>query len=157
MIKIIVAYDKNRLIGNGDKLPWSIKEDLEHFKNETINKTILFGDITFNGIGHPLPDRKTIVLTLDKKYKFLHPNVKICNDINDIITKYSNVKNNEIIIAGGATIYKLFLPFADEIILSEIKGEYYGDVYFPEWDIEKFNLVSKKEKNEFIIKKFVRK
>ncbi len=157
MIKLIVAYDKNRLIGIGDQLVWDIKEDLEHFKKETLNQTILFGDVTFKGIGFPLPNRKTIVLTLDKDYKYEHENVEICNDMNKIISKYHNNENEDIIIAGGATIYKLFLPFVDEFILSEVKGEYEGDVFFPEWDQHNFDLISEEEKTEFTIKRFKRR
>ncbi len=156
MIKLIVAYDKNRLIGIGDQLVWNIKEDLEHFKKETLNKTILFGDVTFKGIGRPLPNRKTIVLTLDTTYVYEHENVEVCYDLNDIINRYHN-KEEEIIIAGGATIYKLFLPYVDEIILSEVKGDFEGDVYFPEWNQEEFNLVETDDREEFTIKRFKRK
>ncbi len=156
MIKLIVAYDKNRLIGIGDQLVWNIKEDLEHFKKETLGKTILFGDVTFKGIGRPLPNRKTVVLTLDTKYSYEHNDVQVCNDMNEIISKYHNNENEEIIIAGGATIYKLFLPYVDEFILSEVKGDYEGDVYFPEWDQSKFELFATDERSEFTIKKFRR-
>ncbi len=157
MIKLIVAYDKNRLIGIGDQLVWNIKEDLEHFKKETLNKTILFGDVTFKGIGRPLPNRKTVVLTLDTAYKYEHEDVVVCNDMNEIIEKYHNNSNEEIIIAGGATIYKLFLPYVDQIILSEVKGDYVGDVFFPEWDQSEFDLINEDEREEFTVKIFNRK
>ncbi len=155
-LKLIVAYDRNRLIGIGDKLVWDIKEDLEHFKKETLNQTILFGDVTFKGIGRPLPNRKTIVLTLDKTYKYDHPDVEVYYDMNDIVARYYNNPNEEIIIAGGATIYKLFLEYVDEIILSEVKGDFEGDIYFPEWDESKFTIESIDERDEFTIKRFVR-
>ncbi len=157
MIKLIVAYDKNRLIGIGDQLVWNIKEDLEHFKKETLNKTILFGDVTFKGIGRPLPNRKTIVLTLDATYKYEHENVEVCYDLEGIIRRYHNNSEEEIIIAGGATIYKLFLPYVDEIILSEVKGDFEGDVYFPEWNQDEFNLIETDDREEFTIKRFERK
>ncbi len=156
MIKLIVAYDKNKLIGIGDQLVWNIKEDLEHFKKETLNKTILFGDVTFKGIGRPLPNRKTIVLTLDTSYSFEHENVEVCYDMQEIVNRYHNNDEEEIIIAGGATIYKLFLPYIDEFILSEVKGEYQGDVYFPNWEEDKFKLIEVDERNEFTIKRFRR-
>lgn len=157
MIKLIVAYDKNRLIGIGDQLVWNIKEDLEHFKNETLNKTILFGDVTFKGIGRPLPNRKTIVLTLDTSYHYEHENVEICNDMNEILNKYQNNQEEEIIIAGGTTIYKLFLPYVDEIILSEVKGDYQGDVFFPEWNQNDFIQFDNEDREQFTIKRFKRR
>ncbi len=157
MIKLIVAYDKNRLIGIGDQLVWDIKEDLEHFKKETLNKTILFGDVTFKGIGRPLPNRKTIILTLDTTFTYEHENVEVCYDMNEILERYHNNEKEEVIIAGGATIYKLFLPYVDEIILSEVKGDYEGDVFFPEWDQTKFDLTETEDKQQFTIKRFTRR
>ncbi len=157
MIKLIVAYDKNKLIGIGDQLVWNIKEDLEHFKKETLNKTILFGDVTFKGIGRPLPNRKTIVLTLDKTFTFDHEDVEVCYDMQEILDKYHNNPNEEIIISGGATIYKLFLPYVDQFILSEVKGDFEGDVYFPDWNQDEFELVKEDEREEFTIKVFNRR
>lgn len=157
MIKLIVAYDKNRLIGIGDQLVWDIKEDLEHFKKETLNKTILFGDVTFKGIGRPLPNRKTIILTLDTTFTYEHENVEVCYDMNEILERYHNNETEEIIIAGGATIYNLFLPYIDEFILSEVKGDYEGDVFFPEWDQTKFDLTETEDKEQFTIKRFTRR
>ncbi|NQX83200.1 MAG: dihydrofolate reductase [Mycoplasmataceae bacterium] len=157
MIKLIVAYDKNRLIGKGDKLVWEIKEDLKHFKKETENQTILFGDITFTGIGKPLPNRKTIILTLDKSFKYNHKDVTIEYDINNIINTYKNNNDKNIIIAGGATIYKLFLPFVDEMIISHIQSEYEGDKYFPKWNTKDFFVEFEEKHNGFIVKKYKRK
>ncbi|BDU67434.1 MAG: dihydrofolate reductase [Candidatus Tyloplasma litorale] len=156
MIKLIVAYDQNKLIGNNDHLPWNIPEDLNHFKKETLNKTILFGEVTFNGIGRPLPNRKTIVLTLNKDFKFQHQNVEICNDFNEIVKTYKNNKNQDVIIAGGATIYKLFLPYVDEMIISKIKKTYKGNVYFPNWNENEFKLVKSIDKKDFIINWYTR-
>ena len=157
MIKLIVAYDPNRLIGIGDELAWNIKEDLEHFKKETLNKTILFGEVTFNGIGRPLPNRKTVILTLDKNFKYDHENVEVVNDMQLIIDKYQGNKDDDIIIAGGATIYKLFLPYVDEMIVSHIKHIYEGDKYFPEWNIKDYIVVEKINYQDFIFKRYLKK
>lgn len=157
MIKLIVAYDPNMLIGKGDELVWDIKEDLEHFKKETLNKTILFGDVTFKGIGRPLPNRKTIILTLDKTFTYDHEDVTIEHDINNVINKYQGNEEEDVIIAGGATIYNLFLPFVDEMIVSHIKKEYDGDKYFTQWNKEQFEIISKKEYKEFDVITYKRK
>ncbi len=157
MIKLIVAYDDNLLIGKDDKLVWNIKEDLIHFKNETINKTILFGDVTFLGIGKPLPNRKTIVLTLDKDFKYDHKDVQVINSYSEIVKKYQGNKNEDIYICGGATIYRLFIPFMDEIIVSKIKGNYEGNKYFPNWNLNEFILYEKKNYDKFIVERYIRK
>ena len=68
MISIIVAMDDDQLIGKKDSsngMPWVNKEDLKHFKETTINKTILMGYTTYQAIGRPLPNRKTIVVSFE--------------------------------------------------------------------------------------------
>ncbi len=156
MIKLIVAYDENKLIGIADQLPWSISDDLKQFKEYTIGKKILMGDVTFDGIGKPLPNRETIILTLDKTYKYEHENVSVENDLNKIVKKYQKNENEDIVICGGATIYKLFLPFVDELRISKIKNKFKGDVYFPEWNINEFELVDSFEYPEFILETYKR-
>ncbi len=154
MIKLIVAYDKNFLIGNGNKLPWNIKEEFNHFRKETLNKTILMGDVTFEGIGKPLPNRKTIILTKKQDYEYKHIDVIVETNFKKIIDKYKKNIKEDIIICGGLTIYKLFLPFVDEMIISEIEGSFEGDVFFPKWDKKLFVNKSTTKYNEFIVKRY---
>ncbi len=137
MLKLITAYDKNFLIGKGNYLPWNIPEDFEHFKKITKGKTMVMGDVTFKGIGKPLPGRKTIILTLDKDFSFSHPDVIVMHSIEEVL---DYAKDNETIICGGATIYKLFLPYVDEMIITQINNEYEGNVYFPIWDEDLFKV-----------------
>ncbi len=156
MIKLIFAQDKNGLIGNGDKLPWNIPNELNFFKETTLNKNILMGDVTFDGIGRVLPNRKTTILTLDKNYSFVHDDVSIEHNINNIVDKYYQSNEDDIYICGGATIYKLFLPFADELIISKIKNEYSGDVFFPKYNKNIFDLTNIKEYKEFNVEFYKR-
>lgn len=144
MINLIVAYDKNRLIGNGDKLPWpSIKEDFKHFKETTLECPIVMGRKTWDSLPKkPLPTRHNIVLSRTATGIDFDPNnwmtwfTKI-----EIVKAMSAVSTKPLYVIGGAEIYKLFLDdgLVDKIIASEIDGEYEGDVYFPEinkdhWD-----------------------
>lgn len=151
MIKLLVAYDKNRLIGIDDKLPWDLPAEMEHFKEVTNGNNILMGQVTFDGIGRPLPNRKTTVLTLDREYRYDHEDVHVEYDINNVIDKYGNNPDEHIIICGGATIYKLFIPFVDEMIISEIEGEYTGNVYFPSWPKENFEVKERIPKEGFTV------
>jgi dihydrofolate reductase len=141
IISIIAARDKNNLIGNQGKMPWHIPQELALFKKVTMNKTLIMGRKTFEGIGRPLPGRKTIVLTrqnnlvLDKVLtaKNLQQAFKIAEEL-----KFSQ----EVFIAGGASIYKQALPFVDKIYLSTIDAVYEGDKYFPKSFSEQFQLES---------------
>lgn len=63
MISMIAAMSKNRVIGQKQKLPWNLPEDMQWFKTQTLNKTVLMGRKTFESIGRPLKNRKNLVLT----------------------------------------------------------------------------------------------
>ncbi len=155
MLKLITAYDKKFLIGKDDTLPWNIPEDLEHFKKYTKGKTIVMGDVTFKGIGKPLPGRKTIILTLDRNFTFSHPDVLVMYSIDEVL-EYA--KTHETIISGGATIYELFLPYVDEMIITHLKKKYKGNVYFPVWKEDLFEVVKEEELTpQATIKYYLRK
>ncbi|AGM25967.1 dihydrofolate reductase [Spiroplasma syrphidicola EA-1] len=157
MIKLLWAMDENRLIGAGNKLPWHLKEELAHFKATTLGKTILFGRKTYEGIGKKLPDRKIFLLTHQEDYKIDDVDVEVINNFDNIIEKYSKNPTNEILICGGKKVYEDFLPYADMLIISEIKGHYVGDTYFPGFDITAFQQISEVVKPGFIIKEYIRK
>ncbi|MGI6710067.1 MAG: dihydrofolate reductase [Bacilli bacterium] len=144
MISIIVAIGKNNLIGKGNDLPWHYPEDLNYFKQTTLNKTVLMGEQTFysifDRIKKPLPNRDNIVATLDKDFNF--PGVKVTNDL---ISFLKQKHEEEIFVIGGLQIYKLALPYADRLYITHINKEYEGDVFFPEIDFANYKLISKKE------------
>ena len=155
MISLIVAYSKNnKVIGVNNTIPWHIKEDFIHFKNYTSGKTIIMGAQTFLSIGKPLPNRKTIVATI-KDFKYDHKDVTISNDLFEVLKKYKD-SEEELVVCGGATIYKLALPYVDKMVISEVKKEYQGDACFPSFEKD-FILESSEEKEEFIIKIYRRK
>lgn len=154
MISIIVAISpNNRAIGKDNKIPWHISEDFKHFKEYTTGKTILMGDNTFYSIGKPLPNRKTIVATI-KDFKYDHQDVSVTHDLYKTLNDYKN-SNEELVVCGGAMIYKLSLPYVDKLIISELKKQYDGDTFFPEF-VENFKLISVEEREEFYIKTYVR-
>lgn len=155
MISLIVAYGKgNKVIGVNNQIPWHIKEEFAHFKSYTIGKTIIMGEQTFYSIGKPLKNRKTIVATLTD-FKYDHEDVSVTKDLFATIKEYKN-KDEELVVCGGATIYKLALPFVDKLVISEIKKEYNGDAFFPSFE-EDFELVSIEEKEEFVVKTYLSK
>lgn len=155
MIKIIVAMDKNNLIGThlGTMgMPWHNAEDLKHFKETTWQKTILMGRKTFEVINKPLPQRKTIVVTRDQDITY--EDVTICHDLDALLKTYP--QDEDLYICGGASIYKQTLPLADELIISYIPGEYEGDAYFPYINEDEFKCVETIQKETFEIKKYRR-
>ncbi len=155
MISMIVAYSKkNKVIGYQNKIPWHIKEDFQHFKSYTINKTILMGKYSYFSIGKHLPMRYTIFAVNDEDLQIQHEDVSITNDLFEVLNQYKNSKQ-ELVVCGGAMIYRLALPYADKLIISEVKKEYQGDTYFPDFE-DQFELIFKEEREEFIIKTYQR-
>lgn len=146
MISLIVGHDKNHLIGSNNALPWHIKEDLQHFKNYTLNKTVVMGYNTFLSIGKPLPNRTNIVVCNDKDVEIA--GVIVEKDLFEVLKKYGKLQE-ELVVIGGATIYKLSLPYCDKLVISKIKGEYTGDTYFPEYEND-FNLVKEEVISELV-------
>lgn len=129
-ISIIAAVAKNRVIGKDNKLPWNLPADLKHFKDLTLGKPIVMGQKTFESIGKPLPGRTNVVLTLDKSF---NPSGCImAHSIEEALEKAGNCQ--EVMICGGASVYKQFLPRADKMYLTLIEGDFEGDAYFPEFD-----------------------
>lgn len=153
MISLIVAYSKNnKVIGINNQIPWYIKEDFVHFKNYTSSKTIIMGEQTFYSIGKPLPNRKTIVATLGD-FSYDHPDVSVTKDLFTTLKQYKNT-DEELVVCGGATIYKLALPYVDKLVISELKKQYEGDARFPDFE-DKFELVNVEEREEFYIKTYI--
>lgn len=143
MINLIWAMDEDWLIGNGDKLPWRIKEDLLYYKSKTEGKNVLMGYNTYVSLKgyyktRPLPYGKIYVLT--RKRIFL-PDATIVSDLNEFITKF----DDELFVVGGSSIYSQTLEHADRLYISFIKGSHEGEVYFPKFDLDKYNLVFNNE------------
>lgn len=143
MISIIVAIGKNRELGRGNDLIWHIKEDLKNFKNLTMGKYIVMGKNTYESLPKHLEGRKYIVLSSSLSEI---ENGLLFNDFNKLLEFIKDV-DEEVMIIGGASIYKLFLPFADKLYLTEIDSEEKADVYFPDFNKEDFgcNVVSTNE------------
>lgn len=143
MISIIAAIGKNRELGRGNDLIWHIKEDLKNFKNLTMGKYIVIGKNTYESLPKHLEGRKYIVLSSSLSEI---ENGLLFNDFNKLLEFIKDV-DEEVMIIGGVSIYKLFLPFADKLYLTEIDSEEKADVYFPDFNKEDYecNVVSTNE------------
>jgi dihydrofolate reductase len=115
-IKMITAYDKNKIIGNNNKLPWELPEDLQHFKKETLNKIIVMGKNTYLSLGKPLPNRMNAVISSTLKNTKKYKNLIIFKSIKDLLNFYKN--EEEIVIIGGSSIYNQFLEYTNELELN---------------------------------------
>lgn len=148
-ISFIVAYDRNKAIGRNNKLPWRLPADLANVKNITMGHTLVMGRKTYESIGKPLPGRKNVVVTRDPD--FSAEGVETVHSVEETLEKYGQ---GELFIFGGTEIFKLFLPHADKLFITRIDEEFEADTYFPDMNMEDWNLVSelpgvKDEKNPY--------
>lgn len=141
---MIWAMDEDFLIGKDDQIPWHIKEDLLYYKSKTKGQTVLMGEATYYSLkGYyktkPLPYGKIYVASINSDLKLDDAVV-----INDVDSFLKNI-NEDIWVVGGATIYKLSLPYADRLYISFIKGKHEGNKYFPHIDFSNYKLIWEEE------------
>lgn len=141
MLSIIVAKASNNIIGKNNKLIWHLPEDLKRFKELTTGHTIIMGRRTFESLGRILPNRKHVILCNDAEMNIEDERVEILEDIS-MLDKYIHSEEENFII-GGATIYKLLMPYADKMYITEINEKFDGDVSFPEINMEEWKMIEK--------------
>ncbi len=148
-ISIIVAMDRNNIIGMDNDLPWRLSSDLKRFKEITMGKPIIMGRKTHESIGRPLPGRENIIITHDRSYSA--EGCTVIHDIDDIVIFCKG--QDEVMIMGGAEIYRQILSKADKLYLTEVYAEVKGNIEFPELDRSQWQEISREdhfadEKNE---------
>ncbi len=155
-ISIIVAMSKNYGIGKNNQLPWHLPNDLKRFKQITMGHPVVMGRKTFESIlvalGKPLPGRDNLILTSSLKFNEV-PNSQVgdyqCFNNIDTLLKHlkANYVDKEIMIIGGAEVYKQFLPLANKIYLTLVDTVLDADVYFPEIDLSLWQKVDNQIEN----------
>ena len=125
--------DAKHGIGINEKMPWSIKEEMQLFTQTTKGHSLLFGRKTFDGIGRLLKNRKHYVVTHNSSYH--KEGVEIIDDL-DLFLKKNQASEEVIFISGGASIYKQAFPYIKEAYISILNTSYPCDTFFPEmnWD-----------------------
>ena len=131
-IALIVAMTESRIIGKDQRLPWHLPADLKRFRQLTLGKPILMGRKTHESIGKPLPGRENLVLTTDMGY--LAAGCTVVHSLSEALDSAGNA--TELMVIGGAALYREFLPRADRLYVTLIHRSFEGDTVFPEIDWE---------------------
>ena len=146
-ICLIAAVAENGVIGNGHDLPWRIKSEWQYFVRMTKNKPVILGRKTFESIGSPLKNRTNIIITRDNNYSA--EGITVVHSLEQALALAGEVAaatgQDEIMVAGGAEIYKQALPLADILYLTEVHLKPEGKIKFPEFDA----ALWQETKNEF--------
>lgn len=164
-VVLIVAMNQQRVIGKDGGLPWHIPEDLKFFKRQTSGHAVIMGRKTYESVGKPLPKRRNIIITrqtayapgrvespsgpnADRTNKILfEPGAKNGNANRDLtaldvvhsldaaLDLCRSRDERTAFVIGGAQIYTLALPLADEMLITHIDmPNVDGDAHFPEWN-----------------------
>lgn len=122
------------MIGRNRQLPWRLPEDLRRFKALTWGKPILMGRRTFESIGRALPGRLNLVMS--RAADFRAAGVTVVRSLEEARRAAGDAA--EIMVIGGAEIYRLTLPHADRIYLTEVHERIEGDTHFPPLDLRQW-------------------
>jgi dihydrofolate reductase len=151
-VSLIVAVSSNGTIGREGGLPWYLPADLRHFKRTTMGHHLIIGRRTWEEVGKPLPGRTMVVVTRSRK--FAPEGAQVVRSVEQALELAA--EDDEPFIGGGSQIYQIALArdLVDRIYLTRIHAEVEGDTYFPDFDLEEWDLVSEEhhdadEKNEY--------
>lgn len=134
MIGLIVARSKNNVIGKNGEIPWKIKGEQKQFRELTTGNVVIMGRKSYEEIGHPLPNRRNIIVSGTKKFE--GENLETVSSLQEAITAAGDA---DIYVAGGYGLFKEALPLIDKMYITEVDMIVEnGDVFFPEFDADEF-------------------
>ncbi|KGD63539.1 dihydrofolate reductase [Alcanivorax nanhaiticus] len=146
-LSMMVAKASNDVIGRDNKLPWYLPNDLKYFKQVTFGKPVIMGRKTWESLKGPLPGRTNIVITRQADY--VAEGAKVVTTLEEAVAMAENVAfidgQEEAVIMGGAEIYKLALPAAVRLYLTEVHAQVDGDTFFPEYDKSEWNEIGRED------------
>jgi dihydrofolate reductase len=137
IVSLVAAMGENRVIGAQGSLPWHLPRDMRHFKTLTTGHPVVMGRKTFETLNVPLPNRHNLVITKDPTYAADGADV-----VDSLEAALAAVGDDDVVfVAGGGEIYRVALPRAHRIYLTVVHGRFEGDTSFPEFSMERWQLV----------------
>lgn len=136
-ISLVVAMDESGVIGRGGALPWRLPEDLRHFRRLTLGKTVLMGRKTWESLGKPLEGRRNWVLSRDPAFR--PEGAEVFASLEQALAAHGD---GELVVIGGAELYRQALPLARTIHLTRVHARVDGDTVFPAWTPAAFRQTS---------------
>ena len=140
VISHLVAASTNNVIGQKNKIPWYLPNDLKFFKNKSWGMPVIMGRNTYESLDKPLPGRINIVVTTNPTWQ--REGVSVAHNIQDAIDKGCEADCNEIFIIGGGEIFKQSMNIATRIFLTRVHTIIEGDTFYPAFDKTIWKLIS---------------
>jgi len=142
LVSIVAAMSENRVIGYRNRLPWHLPADLAHFKGLTLKKPIVMGRRTWESLPGLLPQRPHIVVTRNRSYRA--QGCILAGSPAEAIAAVGSAP--ELMVVGGAGIYRDMLPLARRMYLTLVTMTLEGDAFFPDWDRTRWREISRRER-----------
>ena len=138
-LELVFAAARNGVIGRDNGLPWSLPADLAFFKRLTMGHPVLMGRRTWDSIGRPLPGRLNLVLTRDAGLRL--EGATVVHTLAAALTAVGSAPR--LMVIGGADLFRMCLPNAAVLHLTEVDADVEGDVTFPTWDRQAWREVAR--------------
>jgi dihydrofolate reductase len=133
-LSIVVAISENGVIGDGQRLPWRLRDEQQAVMQLTLGHCLLMGRKTWESIGRPLRGRTSIVISRDPSFATEHEEVEVVSSLAAAVESARARGDDEAFVFGGAAIYALALPIADRLYLTRVHTQSQGETLFPEFD-----------------------
>lgn len=154
-ISIVVAMDEKQGIGKDNKIPWHIKKDLQHLKDLTFGQTIILGRKTYESMeeyydksGREMPGKLYIIVTHKSDYKPGREHTCVALSVEDALLQAEQKDAHEVFVIGGQQIFTEILPRTSKLYITQVKGDYNADAFFPEIDKAAWNEIEREDHEE---------
>ena len=135
IVSLVVAVSLNNVIGVNNRLPWHIPEDLKRFRALTLGHAVIMGRKTYESLPKALDGRLNVVLSRQANYA-VASGVRVVQSLDEALAGLA--EESEVFVIGGATLYRLALPYAQKLYLTRVGLMIEGDTYFPCLEIEQW-------------------
>ncbi len=143
-VTMIAAVGRNGVIGDGETMPWHLSEDLRYFKRQTMGHPMVMGRRTFDSMGS-LPGRRSIVITRQPDWH--HAGVETAHSLDDALTLAG--PSDEVFVVGGGEIYRMAMPYAARLLITEVDQSPPGSVTFPRIDADDWLETGREQRDGF--------
>lgn len=142
IISLIWAMADNRVIGIDNRLPWKLPADMQWFRQNTLNKPIVMGRLTFESFGaKPLRGRRNLVISRNREYRPV--GAEVYPTLDAALDALQGTE--EVMIIGGMSLYEQALPRAQRLYMTLVHTDVEGDAWFPEFDLQQWREVSRED------------
>jgi dihydrofolate reductase len=152
----VAALGDDRTIGDEGELPWEhIPADYEQYRNRVAEDPVVLGRRTFESMRPNLPGDTQVVVSRSRD-AFEPSTAHAAGSVEDALERARALDPETVYVLGGGSIYELFQPHLDRMVLSRVPGEYDGDAVYPDWDPEAWNLVDRTPYDRFTLEEYER-